>query len=337
MSASNTEKLPRYRPGLGFISVAPVLSWIAFGSALPDHAWDQMLYPGASLWPWLRPHDVERGLEKLSRGEDRRPPRKLLQTLQTSIRHAAFLAAQAAGARPSFGDFAKREVSADELKAAAVEWKAGFDAAKLRPDAVADALDGASSTLRRAAMRGEVAVFVEMTSFDFENEQNEQRAWIAGTAVQQSRTLRVCAARFEEPLFFSPDGFSPADHNLRFGAPPSRERALFRAVLDGSEVRERWPDPDPQRVWTAADGSTPLPSPPEQERAPRGAGGRPPHKARDAFIRELVRLANSPDGLPDPAALFRHMLQWGEDEFGDDAPSETTVRGWIAECVPGER
>ncbi len=77
--------------------------------------------------------------------------------------------------------------------------------------------------------------------------------------------------------------------------------------------------------------SSPEPAPEATpEHSERSAGGRPPHAAMDSFIRELLRVADKVDGLPEGPELTRHMLEWASSAYGDDAPSVTTVKDWIA-------
>jgi hypothetical protein len=68
---------------------------------------------------------------------------------------------------------------------------------------------------------------------------------------------------------------------------------------------------------------------PEQkaQRVPsKGKGGRPPKFDWDTFYCEIIRIANSPDGLPDKQSeLEVIMLDWCSLEWGD-APGESTVR-----------
>ena len=341
MSASDSGKLARYRPNRGFIAPASALSWIAFGSALPEYIWDKALYPGASLWPWLRPDNLKMYLQRLSRGDDggRPPPQMLIDALERRVPweqrvpQATYQAEKAAGAGPRVRDRLP-VASAEQMKTAAAEWNAELDTARIRPDVAADALDGASSTLRRAARQGEIAVFIYLETLE-----DEKRAWVEGRGANQNRIMRVPAARFDEPLFFSSDGFALAGEELEYivlgsNPSPSPRNLHFPAALDGSEVWERWPNPDPQRVWTVPDSAPTLSPPANKESAPRRAGGRPPHKARDTFIRELIRLANLPDGLPDSTELFHHMVRWCESELEENAPTETTVRQWLADLRP---
>jgi hypothetical protein len=65
----------------------------------------------------------------------------------------------------------------------------------------------------------------------------------------------------------------------------------------------------------------------------KDVGGRPPKWDWPAFDREMVRLANMPDGLPKRPILMRHMLDWSAQEWGD-TPSESTMRKHIGERYP---
>jgi hypothetical protein len=71
----------------------------------------------------------------------------------------------------------------------------------------------------------------------------------------------------------------------------------------------------------------PLPS------KPASTGGRPAKYDWDAFTRELLRLANTPDGLPDRAATTKHMKEWCVREWGDE-PSDSAIRDKITRIYP---
>ena len=81
---------------------------------------------------------------------------------------------------------------------------------------------------------------------------------------------------------------------------------------------------DPRAV---SDGPEPL-------KAPKG---RPGAKARydwDAFAREIVRLAQTPDGLPEPQAeLEKHMADWFNETYGT-IPAESTIRKRLVKVLP---
>ena len=58
-------------------------------------------------------------------------------------------------------------------------------------------------------------------------------------------------------------------------------------------------------------------------------GGRPAKHGWDGFWHEVVRIANTPDGLPDRAELQRRMMDWC-GEYWDEPPAESAVRGKLA-------
>jgi len=73
----------------------------------------------------------------------------------------------------------------------------------------------------------------------------------------------------------------------------------------------------------------------DQALAPRkGDRGRKPKWNWEAAARELVRLANSLDGLPQPQArIEKHIAHWFLDNF-DDQPSESMIRKFVAKYLP---
>lgn len=74
-------------------------------------------------------------------------------------------------------------------------------------------------------------------------------------------------------------------------------------------------------------------APPNTPSETRRNTGRPPKYDRDAFNREVVRIANTPDGLPDRAPLTRQMAQWCVNTWGDQ-PSDSVLRDWISKIFP---
>jgi hypothetical protein len=61
--------------------------------------------------------------------------------------------------------------------------------------------------------------------------------------------------------------------------------------------------------------------------------GRPKEYDWDAFAREIVRRANTPDGLPDRARLTRDMAQWCIDTWGKE-PADSTLRKQVSKLYP---
>lgn len=74
-------------------------------------------------------------------------------------------------------------------------------------------------------------------------------------------------------------------------------------------------------------------TPPAIVPADKNTGGRPPRYDWDAFIREMMRLANQPDGLPDRAALTKIMVGWCMEAWGS-APADSVTRDRIARWYP---
>ena len=76
-----------------------------------------------------------------------------------------------------------------------------------------------------------------------------------------------------------------------------------------------------------------METPAEAPDRPKSHGGRPPKWDWDAFNREMMRLANTPDGLPGRPTLMRHMLDWCAKQWAD-TPTESAVRAHIAKAYP---
>ena len=54
----------------------------------------------------------------------------------------------------------------------------------------------------------------------------------------------------------------------------------------------------------------------------------------DACIKEMVRRANGPDGLGTQSECIRAIIEWAATQFGDAAPSDTTVRELVGRYWP---
>tara|TARA_R110002020_G_scaffold56074_35_gene155387 strand:+ start:4384 stop:5019 length:636 start_codon:yes stop_codon:yes gene_type:complete len=81
---------------------------------------------------------------------------------------------------------------------------------------------------------------------------------------------------------------------------------------------------------TASSIDTGLRAAPIPDPIAKGKGGRPQEYDWDSFTSEIVRRANSPDGLPERQAdLIRDMLQWFRDTF-DMEPAESSVKARIS-------
>ena len=82
----------------------------------------------------------------------------------------------------------------------------------------------------------------------------------------------------------------------------------------------------PQEVEPGDDGSGDGPAPSEN---PRSRGGRPPEYDWDAFIIEIIRIADM-DALPEKQSeLKEELLQWCENTWGKQ-PAESSVKSRIS-------
>ncbi|MCB4820754.1 hypothetical protein [Roseicella aerolata] len=173
----------------------------------------------------------------------------------------------------------------------------------------------ASEALRRALAAGELA------AYGWRGEREPK--W-------DNEPWPICRERVPPELLRAPvtltqTGVVPFPRHHDY---PVQYRLLFCGILiDAGELL---------RIWPAPHSLADAPRIPAKDRKPGRANftGRPPHKGRDTFIRELVRLALDPDGLPPRPELFRRMIAWCDAELGDDAPGETTIRDWLAAWCP---
>lgn len=102
----------------------------------------------------------------------------------------------------------------------------------------------------------------------------------------------------------------------------ARMKKLFPAFLFDTLAPFEKAESPLDRFNRLAAKMTPVP-PPVQ---PANLGGRPTEYDWDSFMLEIIRRANTPDGLPDSQAeLVREMLQWFTDKFGSE-PAESSVK-----------
>lgn len=66
---------------------------------------------------------------------------------------------------------------------------------------------------------------------------------------------------------------------------------------------------------------------------PRSLGGRPALYDWDSFVREVVRIADHPDGLPSRTQLAKDMATWCLATWGRE-PAESLIRDKIAKIYP---
>ncbi len=101
-----------------------------------------------------------------------------------------------------------------------------------------------------------------------------------------------------------------------------RPKFLFDTLLSIDDSPDNSSSPKKAEASQAPDSS-----PQEQQGLPRG---RPPGYDWDSFIFEIIRIANTPDGLPETQAdLVRIMLQWFSETAGGE-PAESSVKARIS-------
>ena len=99
-------------------------------------------------------------------------------------------------------------------------------------------------------------------------------------------------------------------------------------------------DQDDFRCWLDGLAPPPLPAPVEVEKPaaamspnPRNPGGRPQKWDWDAFAKEMMRVANTPDGLPDRPSMTSRMKEWCAAQWGDE-PADSVIRDKIGRLYP---
>lgn len=96
-------------------------------------------------------------------------------------------------------------------------------------------------------------------------------------------------------------------------------------------IADAFPEPEvkpPQIVHPISTEKNVTETAPPHEWFAGSIGGRPPHKLFDDFIRELIKIADGPDGLPESKTLTAQMKDW-VDQHDENPPSDTTIRDWL--------
>ena len=103
----------------------------------------------------------------------------------------------------------------------------------------------------------------------------------------------------------------------------ARGKKLFPAFLFDTLAPFEKPESPLDRFNRVSAKANPF----AQTAQPANQGGRPPQYDWDSFTLEIIRRANTPDGLPDSQAdLVREMLAWFSNTSGSE-PAESSVKG----------
>lgn len=101
-------------------------------------------------------------------------------------------------------------------------------------------------------------------------------------------------------------------------------RVMWKSArFSESDVAAGWPEREAATSRTEITSSDS-----DQRREPRSRGGRPRRYDWDAFYREIIRRANTPDGLPGRAELTTAMKQWCSEQWGAE-PADSYLREHI--------
>lgn len=286
-------------------TVGGALAWIAFGSAIPRHDWNKVLYFGAAQG--LDPAEAFLHLHCIAVGDDHPacPAGPVPSGWMPELRALADWLRVTQEGSPA------GPTRAGEAERSAAAWLLENQDGN-RSDRIRDGLEWAAEELRCALAREALAAF----------------GWLGGGRPEGRLTTsrqRIPADVLAAPISLTLDGLL-LPFLLGDDEPPCEYGPLFSGIL--------LPEGGILAVWPAPpEDEDPAHGPPLSAPARRRGSasvGRPLHKARDAFAREMVRLALDPDGLPDEGQLRRHMKDWAAQHYEADVPSDTAIGEWIA-------
>jgi hypothetical protein len=135
------------------------------------------------------------------------------------------------------------------------------------------------------------------------------------------------------------DDWSDADVDRRNGTVggwPQKNGVRERLLIEVSwEAAKAWAGPRVKR-WRQDEGhfsAEPTAVAVTPALGLSRAGGRPRKWDWDAVVKEMMRLANTANGLPDRTNTTKHLLEWCMMQWGDE-PGESTMREKVAIWYP---
>jgi hypothetical protein len=296
----------------GWVSLDAALAWVAFGDAVDLSGWNRRFYVGASLWMEYAPDAFLADLRAIADAPAQAGSSFAREVVEREARRMF-----APASPKSLYGLVPGSVQPECLAAAARTILADTgDEAQGRK--MREALWRASNDLRRAIASGAIK------AFGHPGHDHADVGLYPANRARERIPPDVCAA----PVTLGQGGIWPFALGDITGTLGDEMETLWHEILiDAPELLHAFPAPDDGEP-TASYHLTPANKP--------ARGGRPPHVARKACIKEMMRRANGLNGLGDQSECTRAIIEWAATKFGDAAPSDTTVRDLVREFWPGD-
>ena len=296
----------------GWVSLDAALAWVAFGNAVNLSGWNRHFYFGASRWMEYGPEDFLADLRAIAAAPGQARDGLALYMVMSEARRVF-----APASPTSLYGIMPGSVPPESLAAAARSILADTgDEAQGRE--MREAIWRASNALRREIASGAIKAFGHPG-----HDHADLERWPPKSA-RERIPPDVCAA----PVTLGQGGIWPFALGDITGTLGDEMETLWHEILiDAPELLHAFPAPD-DHAPTVTYHLTPAEKP--------ARVGRPPHVARDACIKEMMRRANTLDGLGNRTDCTRAMIEWAATEFGDNAPGDTTLRDLVRDFWPGD-
>jgi hypothetical protein len=138
-------------------------------------------------------------------------------------------------------------------------------------------------------------------------------AWIGKLTPHEESILRT-QTRCEQVPTSQPGRVTTYFYYGEWDNEALRERRKAIAVKE-TEMIAQWSG---AKEWLQANQLSLWPLPGPEPDGEKDVGGRPEKFDKVQFYVEIIRLANSPDGLPDRQALSHYMGEWCIETFGKE-------------------